>query len=135
MVQAQGPHPFQEDHMTRPALALVAFALSFLVQPALGQTGAGGVFTIHNNTEDNILIGFYVSDDMETWSDNWLSQPMLPGESAGAEFVAESGSCINYIVTGWLGDDDQSEVLDDLIEVDICQASNLYLDDNEIYFD
>jgi hypothetical protein len=35
---------------------------------------------------------------------------------------------------GWLGDDD-SEVLDDPISIDICDASNVYLGDNEITYD
>lgn len=121
--------------MIRHALTLTALALSLLALPATAQTGAGGVFTIHNDTDENVLIGFYVSDDMETWSDNWLTDPMMPGESSEAQFFADSGNCVNYFITGWLGADHASEVLDDPIEVDICQASNLYLGNNEIYFD
>jgi len=33
-----------------------------------------------------------------------------------------------------LGKND-SEVLDDVIGINICKASNVYLEDNEIYFD
>ena len=118
-----------------PRLPAALLSAMLLASPALAQTGAGGVFTVHNDTENNVVVGFYVSADGESFSDNWLSEPMMPGEQADAEFSAESGACINYFVVGWLGADMASEVLDDPIEIDICQASNVYLNDNKIFFD
>lgn len=96
-------------------------------------TGSAGFFTIHNNTANNIVIGFYTNDG-SGWSDNWLSQELNPGETAAAEFVAETGACDQILRVGWLGTDDD-EVLDDPISIDICDASNVYMDDNEIYYD
>jgi len=102
---------------------------------ALAQgTGSEGYFTIYNNTEGNVVVSFYTNDG-SGWSDNWLTTDALaPGENAAAEFHADSGSCDQTFQVGWLGDDN-SEVLDEPVTIDICEASNVYLDDNEIYFD
>lgn len=119
-----------------PVLATVlAFAGATL--PAIAQSGSEGVFTVHNDTDENVIIGFYVGTDGESFSDNWLSEPMMPGETAVARFTAAEGEgdCINYFVVGWLGADDTTEVLDEPTEIDICEASNVYLGDNEITFD
>ncbi len=96
-------------------------------------TGSEGYFEIYNNTENNIVVGFYTNDG-SGWSDNWLSDILRPGENATAEFTADAGNCDQVFQVGWLGDDD-SEVLDDPINIDICAASNVYMDDNEIYYD
>ncbi len=117
-----------------PLLAILALMASTSL-PAVAQSGAEGVFTVHNDTETNIIVGFYVGETDESFSDNWLSEPLMPGETALAEFEAAEGSCINYFVVGWLAADLNNEVLDDPIEIDICEASNVYLGDNEITFD
>ena len=78
-------------------------------------------------------MGFY-TDDGSGWSENWLSENLAPEESAEAEFFADSGACDQVFKVGWLGEDD-SEVLDEPISINICEASNVYLDDNEIYYD
>lgn len=117
-----------------PMLA-AALVLGTTSAPTLAQTGAEGVFTVHNDTETNVIVGFYVGATDQSFSDNWLSEPLMPGETALAEFEDESGSCINYFVVGWLGADLDSEVLDDPIEIDICEATNVYLGDGEITFD
>lgn len=96
-------------------------------------TGSEGYFQVYNNTEGNIVVGFY-TDDGSGWSDNWLSDALGPGENVRAEFYADTGNCEQVLQIGWLGNDD-SEVLDEPISIDICEASNVYLDDNEIYFD
>ena len=84
-------------------------------------------------TEGNIAVGFYTNDG-SGWSENWLGQELMPGASARAEFPADTRNCDQVFQIGWLGSDD-SEVLDEPISIDICDASNVYLDDNEIYYD
>lgn len=121
--------------MIQTRLRALGAALLLMTSPAFAQTGAQGIFTLHNDTTNNVVVGFYVSDDMQTFSDNWLTDPIMPGEAFDAQFFAQSGSCINYFIVGWLGADLNSEVTDEPIEIDICQASNVYLNDNEIFFD
>jgi len=112
--------------------ALIGFSLSAIT--ALAQeTGSEGYFTIYNNTEGNVLVGFYTNDG-SGWSENWLSEEMVPGDSAAAEFTADTGNCDQVLQVGWLAESGD-EVLDEPISIDICSASNVYLDDNEIYFD
>ncbi|MFN4057993.1 MAG: hypothetical protein ACK4HW_07410 [Roseinatronobacter sp.] len=110
-------------------------ALALLITPAFAQTGAQGIFSVHNDTQGSVVVGFYVSDDLDSFSDNWLEDPIMPGEAFEAQFFADSGACINYFVIGWLGADLNSEVLDDPVEIDICQATNVYLEENGISFD
>jgi hypothetical protein len=102
---------------------------------ALAQTGSECVFTIHNDTEQNTLMGFYTSDDDgETWSSNWLSDRLEPGQTASAEFSADTCACDQSFQAGWL-DVNGGEALDDEHTIDICEASNVYLGDNEVSFD
>jgi hypothetical protein len=102
---------------------------------ASAQTGSECVFTIHNDTNNNTLIGFYTSpDDGANWSANWLSQDMEPGQSATAEFTADTCACDQVFQAGWLGESG-GEVMDDPHTIDICEASNVYLGDDEISFD
>ena len=108
-------------------------AMMMFAQTAMAQSGAGGVFTIHNMTEGNVVIGFYTNDG-SGWSNNWLAEEMAPGQNASAEFFAETGACEQLFQVGWLGTDG-SEVVDEPISIDICEATNVYLADNEIYFD
>ncbi|MEM5585424.1 hypothetical protein WNZ15_23410 [Roseibium sp. AS2] len=115
-------------------LLLFGAALAAGSLPALSQgTGSEGYFQIHNNTDNNILVGFY-TDDGSGWSDNWLSDALAPGEAATANFIADTGNCDQIFQLGWLGEND-TEVLDEPISIDICAASNVYMDDNEIYYD
>jgi hypothetical protein len=104
-----------------------------MLNTAYAQSGSGGEFTIYNSTSNNIVIGFYTNDG-GGWSSNWLETDLNPGEDAAAYFSADTGSCDQAFQVGWLGDGD-TEVLDDSISIDICEASNIYLEDNEIYFD
>jgi hypothetical protein len=115
--------------------ALLAVCATVLATFALAQgTGSEGYFEIHNNTNSNIVVGFYTNDG-GGWSDNWLSDPISIGESAVARFEADTGSCEQTLRVGWLGEDDQPEVLDDPVNIDICDSTNVYLGDNEITYD
>jgi hypothetical protein len=96
-------------------------------------TGASGKFTIHNDTDQNTVVGFYTNGG-DGWSNNWLSSQMAPGDSAEAVFTADTGPCEQTFKVGWLGEDG-SEVMDDPISINVCEASNVYLGDNEISFD
>ncbi|MFT6657224.1 hypothetical protein [Maritalea sp.] len=108
-------------------------AASLLGTTAYAQSGSGGEFTLFNDTAGNVVVGFYTNDG-NGWSANWLADQMSPGESASAEFFAETGACDQLFQVGWLGGDG-SEVMDEPISIDVCQASNVYLGDNEIKFD
>ncbi|MBV0912543.1 hypothetical protein [Anianabacter salinae] len=114
-------------------MATAAFALAAGVALAQG-TGSEGYFELYNDTEGNTVVGFYTNDGTG-WSDNWIEGVQIaPGESGTAEFVADTGACAQTFQASWLGQDG-SEVFDDPISIDICAASNVYLNDNEIYFD
>jgi len=117
------------------SLLLILFSpLGGIVDPAMAQpTGEEGNFTITNQTQGNIVVGFYTNDG-SGWSDNWLEELLEPGGVVDAAFAADEGRCDQMFQVGWLGQDG-SEVLDDPIKIDICEASNVYLSDNEIYFD
>ena len=112
------------------AALLLVFCVS---SSTLAQTGQYGYFGVYNNTSAHIAIGFYTSDG-GAWSSNWLSEALYPGDYAQAGFLANSGNCQQWFMIGWLGEGN-TEVLDDAISIDICEASNVYLSDNEIYFD
>ncbi|MCC2112200.1 MAG: hypothetical protein KDJ16_09220 [Hyphomicrobiales bacterium] len=113
------------------AAALLAVSSAMVVAQG---TGSEGYFTIYNNTSNNVVVGFYTNDG-SGWSQNWLNDAVLPSEHAEARFTADTGLCDQTLRVGWLGADQESEVLDEPISIDICAASNVYLDDNEIYFD
>lgn len=121
--------------MPNHAKSILAAAglLLALAAPVAAQSGADGVFQIHNDTDANTVVGFYTNDG-SGWSSNWLGSPMKPGAEATAEFNDNTGSCEQTFRVGWLGADG-GEVLDDPIDINICEASNVYLGDNEITFD
>lgn len=105
----------------------------FTIQAFAG-TGSEGYFTVYNNTDNNIVVGFYTNDG-SGWSDNWIDGAQItPGEGGEVEFIADTGSCAQTFAVGWLSSDG-GEVVDEPIDIDICDASNVYLDDNEIYYD
>lgn len=115
--------------------SLIAGAMALVSTGALAGTGAEGYFTIYNNTDNNVVFGFYTNDG-SGWSDNWLGGDVAiePGEGTKVEFIADSGNCDQTFAVGWLTND-RGETVDDPISIDICDASNVYLDDNEIYYD
>lgn len=116
---------------------LYAVLISTLIASpaALAQgTGAEGFFEIHNDTDGNVVVGFYTNDG-SGWSTNWLSDALNPGERSVARFDAPSGNCEQTLRVGWRGEDPAQEVLDDPINIDICDASNVYMGDNKITYD
>ncbi len=119
--------------MLRSLVATACLTLSLSTSVLAQGSGASGVFTIHNDTENNIVVGFYTNDG-SGWSNNWLPQQMQPGQNGEATFNAQTGPCEQTFRVGWLGEDG-GEVLDDPIAINICEASNVYLGDNEISFD
>lgn len=115
--------------------ATILLALSLGGPLAAQGTGSEGYFQIHNNTENNLIISFYTNDG-SGWSNNWLEGTEIgPDQSATATFTADTGSCDQVFAVGWLGSDGESEVVDEPTSIDICAASNVYLDDNEIFYD
>ncbi|WP_245271046.1 hypothetical protein [Hoeflea phototrophica] len=123
----------REETMKKAILA-AAFVLT-TTAGAFAQTGSQCVFTIHNDTSSNTAIGFYTSpDDGANWSANWLSQDLEPGQAAIAEFTADTCYCDQVFQASWLGEGG-GEVFDDPHTIDICEASNVYLGDDEISFD
>lgn len=117
------------------SFAAIALAAA-LSTSALAQSGAGGEFTVHNITEGNIVNNFYTSEDAENWSESWMDAETVlrPGESMTATFFADTGPCQQYFVVAWMGANG-TEVQDDVTSIDICAATNVYLGDNEIFFD
>ncbi len=111
-----------------------AAASMFLAGSALAEgTGKNGVFTIHNDTESNTVVGFYTNDG-SGWSTNWLSRRLAPGATTKMEFSKPGGKCKQTLRVGWLGKQG-GEVKDDPINIDICDASNVYLHDNDTSYD
>ena len=109
----------------------LALAASTVI--ATAQTGKSGVFTIHNDTAGNTVVGFYTNDG-SGWSKNWLSSPLGPGDEARAEFSRDGAYCKQTIRVGWRSKSG-GEVRDDPINIDFCKASNVYLKDNDVTFD
>jgi len=115
-------------------VSVAVVSTAFFATTALAQgTGSEGYFTIYNYTEGNVLISFYTNDG-SGWSENWLGEEIMPGATGEASFTADTGACDQVFAAGWLGADD-TEVVDEPISIDICAASNVYLSDNEIYYD
>lgn len=116
-----------------PLLAAALVAASASSTFAEG-TGSQGYFQIYNDTEGNVVVGFYTNAG-DGWSDNWLNgAQIMPGQNAEARFHANEGPCDQVFAVGWLGDNG-SEVMDDPVSINICDASNVYLNDNEMYYD
>lgn len=113
--------------------AVLALAFGLSLGGAMAQTGKRGVFTIHNDTPGNTVVGFYTNDG-SGWSKNWLNGPLKPGDDARAEFKEDRALCKQTIRVGWLSKSG-GEVKDDPINIDFCKASNVYLKDNDVTFD
>ena len=115
------------------AIAAACCSLAIGTSAMAQGTGSEGYFQIYNNTENNIVVGFYTNDG-GGWSQNWLDDAVMPDQSTQASFNADTGACDQLFRVGWLSEND-TEVLDEPISIDICAASNVFLDDNEIYYD
>ena len=114
-------------------IMVIAGVMSATSALAADGTGKNGVFTVHNETDSNTVVGFYTNDG-SGWSTNWMSSRLKPGDSSKMEFSKPGGKCRQTLRVGWLGKGG-GEVKDDPIGIDICKATNVYLHDNEITFD
>ncbi|MFT6912852.1 MAG: hypothetical protein ACJAQW_001457 [Paracoccaceae bacterium] len=126
----------EEKNMDFFKVAALAFAISAGLAPVGGfaqTTGSSGEFTIYNDTSIHTLTGFYTNDG-DGWSANWISVSLAPGEAAVAGFYADTGACDQDFMAGWLSESGD-EVLDEPHYIDICEASNVYLMDNNVEFD
>ena len=119
--------------MNKKCLAATLVLWAFSTASFAEATGNYGYFEIYNGTSNNTVVGFYTNDG-SGWSRNWLDQRLSPGENLTAEFSNDSAYCDQHISVGWLGEGG-GEVIDDPISIDFCNSSNIYLEDNEIYFD
>ena len=79
------------------------------------------------------MVGFYTNDG-SGWSKNWMSDNLAPGDSTKMQFSRPGGKCKQTLRVGWLGKGG-GEVRDNPINIDICDASNVYLHDNKITYD
>lgn len=118
--------------MTKSIFSALVIVAMFTMQAFAG-TGADGYFNIHNDTTNNKLIGFY-TDDGGGLSANWLDGYLEAGFAVTVEFNADTGSCAQELTVGWESTNG-GEVLDDPISIDICDASDVYLGDNEIIYE
>lgn len=120
--------------LLRTCLLTSGLIVASTVNLAAQATGSEGYFGLHNDTGNNILIGFYTNDG-SGWSDNWLDEDLAPGNSITVEFIADTGACAQSLRAGWLGSDQESEILDEPFNIDICDTNNVYLRDNDIVYD
>ena len=111
----------------------LACACGFSASALAAGTGKNGEFTILNETRGNTVVGFYTNDG-GGWSKNWLSSNLKPGDKRGMKFTKPGGKCKQTLRVGWLGKSG-GEVKDDPINIDICDASNVYLRDNKVTYD
>lgn len=123
------------DIMNKLTITSMLIGASLILSTAAfsQSSGSEGRFSIHNKTDKNTVVGFYTNDG-SGWSTNWLSEQLTPGQEATAQFDATTGGCDQILKVGWLGENG-SEVLDEPISINICEASNVYVADNEIFFD
>ncbi len=106
-----------------------AFAVALSVStPAFA---AGMTFTIHNQS-DYIINGFFIADGGDV-GPNWMDFELNGDESADMAFSYD-GPCEIEFVLGWLGEDG-STLLGDNTSIDICEASNIYFDGSQAYYD
>ena len=118
---------------TLAGAAFLAGAFGISAAALAEGTGKNGQFTIKNETANNTVVGFYTNDG-SGWSKNWLSSNLKPGDERGMKFTKPGGKCKQTLRVGWLGKSG-GEVKDDPINIDICDASNVYLRDNKVTYD
>lgn len=119
--------------MHRSAYLFTA-ALMFTGATLSAGTGEDGYVQIHNNAKSTVLIGFYTESGSEL-SENWLDADLQPASKVTVDFDASEGTCAKMFVAGWLADENESEDLDEAISIDICKATNIYIDDDSLTVD
>ena len=113
-------------------VAAVLLSIAFLAGGRMdASAGAWGNFDIHNQS-NYIITGFYTNEG-DGWSANWLHEQISAGESAAMAFTRD-GPCEITFRVGWLTTDGQ-ETLGDPWNIDICDAHNVYFDDDKATYD
>ena len=97
-------------------------------------TGAQGYVKIYNSTPGYVVTGFYTNAG-HGWTHDWLNDIVLtPGQGAKAEFSSAPPACTQRVRVGWRSTAGR-EIRGHPVTVNICDVSNVYFAENEIYFD
>ena len=120
------------------SLRSLALAAGFAVlgaQSTLAEgTGAKGYVNIINSTPGFVITGFYTNAG-HGWTRDWLTNVRLtPGELAVAQFSTAPPKCHQRVRVGWLSTAGR-EKRGHPISVNICNVSNVYFAQREIFFD
>ncbi|MEL7396385.1 MAG: hypothetical protein AAFN44_08440 [Pseudomonadota bacterium] len=97
-------------------------------------TGADGHVNIFNSTPGFTITGFYTNAG-HGWTRDWLTDVVLtPGVGAKAVFSSAPPKCHQHIRAGWLSTAGR-EFHGHPIHINICEVSNIYFAEDEIFFD
>lgn len=97
-------------------------------------TGAEGFVNIYNSSPGFVVTGFYTNGG-HGWTRDWLTDVILtPGEGAVAQFRSAPPACHQRVKVGWRSAAGH-EVRSHPVAVNICDVSNIYFAQEEIFFD
>jgi len=113
-------------------VAAVLLSIAFLAGGTMNVSANDwGKFMIHNQS-NYIIVGFYTNEG-DGWSSNWLEEQVSAGESAEMQFTHQ-GPCQVQFRVGWLTTNND-ETVGEPWNIDICEAHNVYFDDNKASYD
>jgi len=113
-------------------VAAVLLSIAFLAGGTMNVSANDwGKFMIHNQS-NYIIVGFYTNEG-DGWSSNWLEEQVSAGESAEMQFTHQ-GPCQVQFRVGWLTTSND-ETVGEPWNIDICEAHNVYFDDNKASYD
>ncbi|HSY85147.1 MAG TPA: hypothetical protein VLA85_01150 [Verrucomicrobiae bacterium] len=113
-------------------IAAMLFSIALLTGGTINASANDwGKFTIHNQS-NYIIVGFYTNEG-DGWSSNWLQEQVTAGDSALMEFTHQ-GPCQVTFRVGWLTTTNE-EQLGEPWNIDICDAHNVYFDDDKASYD